>query len=101
MKEFIPVCLNDEGQRHVSAELKRIGLDWDVSKVCSDIEQKIGFMDMRFHSDCNAVFISSDTYDYEITNYEASRFGLCQSGYGVYAYIQITSKMVRFEEMDE
>ena len=93
MREFIPMCLNDEGQDHVSTELQRIGLDWDVSAVCSEIEQKIGFMDMRRNSD--------DTYDYEITNDEASRSGLCQSGYGVYAYIEITDQMVQFEELEE
>ena len=93
MKEFIPTCLNDEGQAHVSAELERIGLDWDVSGVCSEIEQKIGFMHMRRNSD--------DTYDYEITNNEASSSGLCQSGYGVYAYIEITTDMVRFQEIDD
>ena len=93
MEEYIPTCLNDEGQAHISAELKRIGLDWDVSAVCSDIEQKNGFMHMRFNSD--------DTYDYELTNNEASLAGLCQSGYGVYAYIEITAQMVRFEELDD
>lgn len=93
MKEFIPTCLNEEGQAHVADELQRIGLDWDVSAVCSEIEQKNGFMHMRPNSD--------DTYDYEITNNEASLAGLCNSGYGVYAYIEITTQMVRFEEMDE
>ena len=101
MKEFIPTCLNDKGQAHVAAELKRIGIDWDVEAVCSDIEQKNGFMDMRFHSDCNAVFISSDVYYYEITNNEASRAGLCNSGYGAYTYIHITPEMVQFEGMDD
>ena len=77
----------------MATELERIGLDWDVSAVCSEIEQKIGFNEMRFNSD--------DTYDYEITNNEASLAGLCSSGYGVYAYIEITAQMVRFEEIDD
>jgi hypothetical protein len=54
---FIPVCLSDEGQAHVAAELKRHGIDWDVSAVCSEIEEGRGFSEMRVGSD--------DTYDYE------------------------------------
>jgi len=88
---FIPVCLNDEGQAHVAAELKRHNIDWDVSAVCSEIEDKIlgGLAEMRIGSD--------DTYDYEITNNAASRAGVCQAGYGVFAYIEITAAMVQFE----
>ena len=92
LNEMFPICLNEAGQAHISSELKRIGLDWDVSAVCSDIEQKIGFMEMRRNS--------GDTYDYEITNNEASGAGLCQAGYGVYAYIEITTEMVRFGKAD-
>jgi len=86
---FIPLCLNDEGQAHVAAELKRHGIDWDVSAVCSEIEEGRGFSEMRVGSD--------DTYDYEITNNAASRAGVCQAGYGVFAYIEITAAMVQFE----
>ena len=86
---FIPVCLSDEGQAHVAAELKRHGIDWDVSAVCSEIEEGRGFSEMRVGSD--------DTYDYEITNNAASRAGVCQAGYGVFAYIEITAAMVQFE----
>ena len=86
---FIPVCLNDEGQAHVAAELKRHNIDWDVSAVCSEIEEGRGFSEMRVGSD--------DTYDYEITNNAASRAGVCQAGYGVFAYIEITAAMVQFE----
>jgi hypothetical protein len=86
---FIPVCLSDEGQAHVAAELKRHGIDWDVSAVCSEIEEGRGFSEMRIGSD--------DTYDYEITNNAASRAGVCQAGYGVFAYIEITAAMVQFE----
>ena len=86
---FIPLCLNDEGQAHVAAELKRHGIDWDVSAVCSEIEEGRGFSEMRVGSD--------DTYDYEITNNTASRSGVCQAGYGVFAYIEITAAMVQFE----
>lgn len=90
---FIPVCLSDEGQAHVAAELKRHGIDWDVSAVCSEIEEGRGFSEMRVGSD--------DTYDYEITNNAASIAGVCQAGYGVFAYIEITAAMVRFEEADQ
>jgi hypothetical protein len=92
---FIPVCLNDEGQAHVAAELKRHGIDWDVSAVCSEIEDGLlgGLTEMRVGSD--------DTYDYEITNNAASGAGVCQAGYGVFAYIEITAAMVRFEEADQ
>ncbi len=88
---FIPVCLNDEGQAHVAAELKRHNIDWDVSAVCSEIEDGLlgGISEMRVGSD--------DTYDYEITNNAASRAGVCQAGYGVFAYIEITAAMVQFE----
>ena len=88
---FIPVCLSDEGQAHVAAELKRHGIDWDVSAVCSEIEDGLlgGLTEMRVGSD--------DTYDYEITNNAASRAGVCQAGYGVFAYIEITAAMVQFE----
>ena len=86
---FIPVCLSDEGQAHVAAELKRHGIDWDVSAVCSEIEEGRGFSEMRVGSD--------DTYDYEITNNAASSAGVCQAGYGVFAYIEITAAMVQFE----
>ena len=92
---FIPVCLSDEGQSHVAAELKRHGIDWDLGAVCTEIEDKmLGGMDtIRAGSD--------DTYDYEITNNAASRAGVCQPGYGVFAYIEITAAMVRFEEADQ
>jgi hypothetical protein len=88
---FIPVCLSDEGQAHVADELKRHGIDWDVSAVCSEIEDGLlgGLTEMRVGSD--------DTYDYEITNNAASRAGVCQAGYGVFAYIEITAAMVQFE----
>ena len=86
---LIPVCLNDEGQAHVAAELKRHNIDWDVSAVCLEIEEGRGFSEMRVGSD--------DTYDYEITNNAASRAGVCQAGYGVFAYIEITAAMVQFE----
>jgi len=88
---FIPVCLNDEGQSHVAAELKRHNIDWDVSAVCSEIEDGLlgGLTEMRVGSD--------DTYDYEITNNAASSAGVCQAGYGVFAYIEITAAMVQFE----
>jgi len=88
---MIPICLNDEGQAHVAAELKRHGIDWDVSAVCTEIEDKmLGGMDtIRASSD--------DTYDYEITNNAASLAGVCQAGYGVFAYIEITAAMVQFE----
>ena len=90
-QELVPVCLNDEGQAHVAAELKRHGIDWDVSAVCSEIEDKmLGGMDTIRAS-------STDTYDYEITNNAASRAGVCQAGYGVFAYIEITAAMVQFE----
>jgi len=91
MQELIPVCLNDEGQAHVAAELKRHNIDWDVSAVCSEIEDGLlgGLAEMRIGSD--------DTYDYEITNNAASRAGVCQAGYGVFAYIEITAAMVQFE----
>ena len=88
---FIPVCLSDEGQAHVAAELTRHGIDWDVSAVCSEIEDgMLGGMDTIRAS-------SNDTYDYEITNNAASRAGVCQAGYGVFAYIEITADMVQFE----
>ena len=88
---FIPVCLSDEGQAHVAVELKRHGIDWDVSAVCSEIEDGLlgGLTEMRVGSD--------DTYDYEITNNAASSAGVCQAGYGVFAYIEITAAMVQFE----
>jgi len=86
---YIPVCLNDKGQSHVAAELKRHNIDWDVSAVCSEIEEGRGFSEMRVGSD--------DTYDYEITNNAASIAGVCQAGYGVFAYIEITAAMVQFE----
>jgi len=88
---FVPVCLSDEGQSHVAAELKRHNIDWDVSAVCSEVEDGLlgGGAEMRIGSD--------DTYDYEITNNAASIAGVCQAGYGVYAYIQITAAMVQFE----
>ena len=90
-QELVPVCLNDEGQAHVAAELKRHGIDWDVSAVCTEIEDGLlGSMDTIRAS-------SNDTYDYEITNDAASRAGVCQAGYGVFAYIEITAAMVQFE----
>ena len=90
-QELVPVCLNDEGQAHVAAELKRHGIDWDVSAVCSEIEDKIlGGMDTICAS-------STDTYDYEITKNAASRAGVCQAEYGVFSYIEITAAMVQFE----
>ncbi len=88
-QELIPTCLNEIGQAHVAAELKRHNIDWDVSPVCSEIEEGRGFSEMRVGSD--------DTYDYEITNNAASRAGVCQAGYGVFAYIEITADMVQFE----
>jgi len=88
---LIPVCLSDKGQAHVAAELARHGIDWDVSAVCSEIEDgMLGGMDTIRAS-------SNDTYDYEITKNAASRAGVCQAGYGVFAYIEITADMVQFE----
>ena len=94
-QDLIPVCLNDEGQAHVAEELKRHSIDWDLGAVYTEIEDKmLGGMDtIRAGSD--------DTYDYEITNNAASRAGVCQAGYGVFAYIEITAAMVRFEEADQ
>jgi len=95
MQDLIPICLNDEGQAHVAEELKRHSIDWDLGAVCTEIEDKmLGGMDtIRAGSD--------DTYDYEITNNAASIAGVCQAGYGVFAYIEITAAMVRFEEADQ
>ena len=90
-QELIPTCLNEIGQAHVAAELTRHGIDWDVSAVCSEIEDgMLGGMDTIRAS-------SNDTYDYEITKNAASRAGVCQAGYGVFAYIEITADMVQFE----
>ena len=90
-QELIPICLNDEGQAHVAAELTRHGIDWDVSAVCTEIENgMLGGLDTIRAS-------SNDTYDYEITKNAASRAGVCQAGYGVFAYIEITADMVQFE----
>ena len=87
---LIPVCLSDKGQAHVAAELTRHGIDWDVSAVCSEIEDgMLGGMDTIRAS-------SNDSYDYVITNNAASREGVCQAGYGVFAYIEITADMVQF-----
>lgn len=83
---FVPTGLCEQGQLHVARELQRHNIDWDVSAVCSEIEDKIlsGHNEMRIGSD--------DTYSYEITNNAASR-----SGYGIYAHIKITAAMVNFE----
>ena len=90
-QELIPTCLNEIGQAHVAAELTRHGISWDVSAVCSEIEDgMLGGMDTIRAS-------SNDTYDYEITKNAASRAGVCQAGYGVFAYIEITADMVQFE----
>jgi len=90
-QELIPTCLNEIGQAHVAAELTRHGIDWDVSAVCSEIEDgMLGGMD-------TIRACSKDTYDYEITKNAASRAGVCQAGYGVFAYIEITADMVQFE----
>ena len=88
-----PVHLNEAGQAHIAEELNSLGLDWDLDGVCSEIENKIGFNEIRYKSE--------DTYDYEITKNEASRAGLCQAGYGGYAYIEITADMVQFEKADQ
>jgi hypothetical protein len=88
-QELIPTCLNEIGQAHVAAELTRHGIDWDVSAVCSEIEDGMWMDTIRA--------CSKDTYDYEITNNAASRAGVCQAGYGVFAYIEITADMVQFE----
>ena len=88
---LIPTCLNEIGQAHVADELKRHGIDWDLGAVCTEIEDGLlGSMDTIRAS-------SNDTYDYEITNNAASRAGVCQAGYGVFAYIEITADMVQFE----
>ena len=90
-QELIPTCLNEIGQAHVADELKRHGIDWDLSAVCTEIEDGLlGGMDTIRAS-------SNDTYDYEITKNAASRTGVCQAGYGVFAYIEITADMVQFE----
>ena len=90
-QELAPTCLNEIGQAHVAAELKRHGIDWDLSAVCTEIEDGLlGGMDTIRAS-------SNDTYDYEITKNAASRTGVCQAGYGVFAYIEITADMVQFE----
>ena len=90
-QELIPTCLNEIGQAHVAEELKRHGIDWDLGAVCTEIEDGLlGSMDTIRAS-------SNDTYDYEITNNAASRAGVCQAGYGVFAYIEITADMVQFE----
>ena len=103
-QELVPTCLNEIGQAHVADELKRHGIDWDLGAVCTEIEDGLlCAMDTIRAS-------SNDTYDeaifkffsnkaYEITNNEASRAGVvgCQSGYGVFAYIEITADMVQFE----
>ena len=90
-QKLIPTCLNEIGQAHVADELKRHGIDWDLSAVCTEIEDGLlGGMDTIRAS-------SNDTYDYEITKNAASRTGVCQAGYGVFAYIEITADMVQFE----
>ena len=58
MGEGYPACLNDAGQAHVGAELERLGLDWDVSATCSDIEDKLSFG--------NLTKGNGDTMDYDI-----------------------------------
>ena len=82
-QEKIATCLNDAGQAHVAAELKRLGLDWSVSGTCSEIEGKPGFMEITF----------GGSYDYEISNNAAG-----VRGYGVFGWIEILAdRHVTFE----
>lgn len=77
--------LNESGVAHVASELDRLGLDWDVSATCSDIEQKPGFMGME----------PDDRYDYEISNIAAGK-----RGYGVFGWIDIRQEHVQWEPRD-
>lgn len=47
MPSSFPSCLNEAGQEHVARELTRLGLDWDASATCSEIEQLPGFQQLQ------------------------------------------------------
>ena len=84
-------CLNEAGQQHVKNEINRLGLNWDVSATITEIEEKMHSLPEKFGRD-------NDSFDFEISNNTASISKVCQAGYGVFAYIEITSDMVRFED---
>ena len=86
-----PQCLNNIGQQHVKNELISLGLDWDAAAVMTEVEQKMLSFSEMFEP-------NNDSFRYEISKNSASRQGVCQSGYGVFAEIEITSDMVHFED---
>lgn len=89
MSEYFPAHLNEAGQAHVRAELERLGLDWDVSATCSDIEGKISFGDLTKGN--------GNTMDYEIRNVDVGK-----SSYGVFGFIEIEAdRHVHFREAVE
>ena len=90
---FAPLCLNTKGQKHVKSEIERLGLGWDLNGTLTSIEEKLFGLHEGFEP-------QGDWFYYEITRNEAAQAGLCQSGYGIFAEIEITSEMVRFERVD-
>lgn len=53
---IIPTALNAAGQAHVAKELSRLGLAWDLSATCAEIENMIDFCDIL---DCGEVFLET------------------------------------------
>ncbi|MTH94985.1 hypothetical protein [Roseibium sp. RKSG952] len=88
MTKMYAAHLNEAGVAHVAAELKRLGLEWDLSATCSAIEGTPGFMDLT--TDPN------DYYEYEIANKDVGK-----RGYGVVGYIEVWSRHAQFEPVDE
>ena len=86
-----PQCLNDKGQQHIKNELISLSLDWDAAAVMTEVEEKMLSFSEMFEP-------NNDSFRYEISKNSASRQGVCQSGYGVFAEIEITSDMVHFED---
>lgn len=85
MENVFASNLNETGASHVANELHRLGLDWDVSATCSEIEEKQGFMELE----------PSGWYDYEISNTAAGK-----SGYGAFGWIDIRPEHVQWEALE-
>ena len=84
-------CLNETGQQFVKDTLKDLDLNLDADGTMTEIEDKMHSLPEKFEP-------NNDSFSYEITNNTASKSGVCSAGYGVFANIEITSDMVRFED---
>lgn len=86
MTNVFAAYLNEAGVAHVAEELKRLGLDWDVSATCSEIAEKPGFMDMD----------QDGSYEYEISSIDAGK-----RSYGAFGWINIEPIHVHWEPLED